>query len=132
MSKRRASVLGKRGAGTHQPERVSSNRPAGEVKPIVSKSKHGKPMRYDFHDTDEVFLEMAAIRRGCLWFAGIMALLCLFMFCGAVVAQGQESPDIEFRSLFQIRYAMPDTVQIQHIRSRCKTGLSETRGSGSG
>lgn len=73
-------------------------------------------MRHDFHDTDEVFLEMAAIRRGCLLFAGIMALLCMFMFCGAVVAQGQEaSPDIEFRSLFQIRYALPDTVEIQHI-----------------
>lgn len=68
-----------------------------------------------FHDTDEVFIEMAAIRRGCILFAIIMALLCLFMFCGAVAAPAQTAPDIEFRSLFQIRYALPDTVQLQHI-----------------
>lgn len=42
-----------------------------------------------FHDTDEIFLEIAAIRRGCLWFGAFMAALCLFMFCGAVAAHGQ-------------------------------------------
>ncbi len=52
--------------------------------------------------------------RGCLLFGGIMALICLFMFCGAVAAHGQKAPDVEFKSFFQIRAALPDTVLLIH------------------
>lgn len=50
--------------------------------------------------------------RGCLLFGCIMAIVCLLLFCSAVKAHGQ--PDIEFKSLFQIRAALPDTVFLIH------------------
>ena len=95
-----------------RPER---NRPAGQIKKIISKSKHGKMITHEeYHDNDEPPFEMAAIRRGCIWFAIITAIISVAM-CAATVAHGQASPNVEFRSLFQIRAALPDTVLLIHI-----------------
>lgn len=63
-------------------------------------------MTQQYHDTDE-----RPITDGCAGIlAAIIALMLLFPRCG----HGQ-SPDVEFKSLFQIRYAMPDTIQILHV-----------------
>lgn len=89
MSKRRSSVIGKRGAGKHQPEHVPNERPAGEVKPIISKTKHGKPVKYDLHE--ETFMpDFAGARRAAtafLLFAGLVAVLCVITCCSAVALE---------------------------------------------
>ena len=113
--KRRASIIGKRGAGIHQPQTGQQTRPAGQIKKIVSKSKHGK-MIQDFHDTDEEGPDFSNVRttmRGCLFALALIAIFAVAM-CAATVAHGQKSPDIEFKSLFQIRAALPDTVLLIH------------------
>lgn len=109
MTKRRSAVIGKRGPGIHQPQTNQNTRPAGQVKPIISKSKHGKEMQQN----ENITLEMAAIRRGCIWFAIITAIISVAM-CSATVAHGQNAPNVEFRSLFQIRAALPDTILLIH------------------
>ena len=91
MSKRRSSVYGKRGAGAHQPEHTQSARPQGEVKPVRSRTKHGKMIR-TFHDTDENPLpDFSGIRTafgGWLWALAALAVFVVAM-CGATVAHGQ-------------------------------------------
>ena len=67
----------------------------------------------EYHDNDEPAFEMAAIRRGCIWFAIITAIISVAM-CSATVAHGQNAPNVEFRNLFQIRAALPDTILLIH------------------
>lgn len=71
-----------------------------------------------FHDGEENPLpDFSGVRQafgGWLFVLIIIAIFSIAM-CGATAVKGQSAPDIEFRSLFQIRYAMPDTVQLQHI-----------------
>jgi len=107
------------GKGVHGKEaQIERKRPPGQIKPIISKSKHGKKMQTQFHDADDdIGPDFAGARRaikGCLWVLAIIAVFAVAM-CGATVAHGQTSPNVEFRSLFQIRYALPDTVQLQHV-----------------
>lgn len=91
MSKRKSAVLGKRGSGAHQPEHQPNTRPPGEVKPVISKSKHGK-MITKFHDTDENPLpDFSGIRTafsGWLWALAVLAIFAVAM-CGSVAAHGQ-------------------------------------------
>ena len=106
--KRRSSVIGKRGAGKHQVEPNRESRPAGQIKPVISKSKHGKMIRIDeFHDNDgDIGPDFATARRlfrGCLLFGGIMAIVCLLLFCSAVKAHGQT----EFISPFHVVITAP-------------------------
>ncbi len=56
MSKRRSSVLGKKGKGGHQPEAVPQTKRTGKVKPVVSKTRHGKPIEPDVSDGCAGFL----------------------------------------------------------------------------
>lgn len=50
MTKRRAAVIGKRGAGSHHPETVLPRRPHGEVKPVISRQKNGRPVDREVAD----------------------------------------------------------------------------------
>jgi len=76
--KRRSSVIGKRGSGKHQPETTPNARPPGEVRPVISTKKHGKPMQYAFHNTDE-----RPITDGCAGIiAAIIAIMLMFPRCG--------------------------------------------------
>lgn len=77
MSKRRKHPLGA-GKGRHGSEvQPAAKRPPGEIKPIISKSKHGK-MIHQFHDTDQ-----RPITDGCAGIlAAIVALILMFPRCG--------------------------------------------------
>lgn len=94
MSKHRKHPLGT-GKGRHGSEiQPATKRPPGEIKPIISKSKHGKMIHADeYHDTDEQMgpADTTGIRRAfhtCLWLAAILAIFAIAM-CSATVAQGQ-------------------------------------------
>jgi hypothetical protein len=107
MTKRRSSVIGKRGAGKHQVEPNRESRPAGQVKKIVSKSKHGKMLTHEeYHDNDDEigpdFSGARRVFRGCLLFGGIMAIVCLLLFCSAVKAHGQSRFSFEAKSVYLI------------------------------
>ena len=71
----------------------------------------------EFHDHDgDIGPDFAGVRRafkGCIIFALTAAILSVAM-CAATVAKGQSAPNVEFRSLFQIRAALPDTVLLIH------------------
>lgn len=56
MTHRRSSVLGKKGKGGHQPEAVPQAKRTGKVKPVVSKTRHGKPIEPDVSDGCAGFL----------------------------------------------------------------------------
>jgi hypothetical protein len=90
--KRRAAVLGKRGSGNYTPEQINGKkRPPGQVRPIISKSKHGKPMTH-FHDNENDLPDFDGARRivtGCIWLCAIIAVFSIAM-CSATVAHGQE------------------------------------------
>lgn len=74
MSHRRHN-LNTKGKGRHQGETVPQKaRPAGAVKPIISKQKFGKPMN------EQIIQEMAAIRRGCTVFGIVAGAACLIIF----------------------------------------------------
>lgn len=45
MSKRRKSVTGKHGRGMHFEQRIPESQHTGPVKPVVSKTRHGRPVR---------------------------------------------------------------------------------------
>ena len=74
-------------------------------------------MQTHFHDTDDdIGPDFAGLRRaikGWLWALAIIAVFAVAM-CAATVAKGQNAPNVEFRSLFQIRAALPDTVLLIH------------------
>ncbi len=74
-------------------------------------------MQTYFHDTDDDigpdFAGARRVFRGCIWLAIIIAVFSIAM-CAATVAKGQAAPNVEFRSLFQIRAALPDTVLLIH------------------
>lgn len=91
MTKRRKHPLGT-GKGRHGSEvQPAGKRPPGEVKPIISRTKHGKMIR-TFHDTDENPLpDFSGIRTafgGWLWALAALAVFVVAM-CGATVAHGQ-------------------------------------------
>lgn len=77
MTKRRKHPLGT-GKGRHGSEvQPAGKRPPGEVKPIISRTKHGKMTR-NFHDNDE-----RPITDGCAGIlAAIIALMLMFPRCG--------------------------------------------------
>lgn len=77
MTKRRKHPIGA-GKGRHGSEvQPAAKRPPGEIKPIISKSKHGK-MIHQFHDTDQ-----RPITDGCAGIlAAIVALILMFPRCG--------------------------------------------------
>jgi hypothetical protein len=106
MTKRRASVIGKRGAGKHQVEPNREARPAGQIKPVISTKKHGKKMQTHLHDTDDDigpdFSGARRVFRGCLLFGGIMAAICLALFFTAFKANGQSRFSFEAKSVYLI------------------------------
>lgn len=69
-----------------------------------------------FHDNENDMPDFDGLRRairGWLWLLAALAVFAIAM-CSATVANSQTAPDIEFRSLFQIRAALPDTVLLLH------------------
>lgn len=54
--KRRAAVIGKRGAGSHHPETLLPRRPNGEVKPVISKQKNGRPIEREVADAGNAWV----------------------------------------------------------------------------
>lgn len=86
MSHRRSQVLGKHGPGKHQPEHVKEARPTGEVKPVISKTKHGKPVKY--YEPETYMPDFSGARRAAkafLIFLALVLILCIAT-CGPVVA----------------------------------------------
>lgn len=110
--KRKAHTYGRKGKGGYYQAPVTTRRPAGSVQPIISNRKHGK-MKY-INSIQEGAAGFSRLIRWSIAGAIIAAVLSVSM-CAATVAHGQTSPDLQFRSLFQIRYALPDTVQLLHV-----------------
>lgn len=51
MTKRRAHVTEKKGTGSHAGKTVDpGKRPAGEVRPVISSTRHGKPVEREVSD----------------------------------------------------------------------------------
>jgi len=109
MTKRRTHPNGT-GKGRHGQEvQPDAKRPAGQIKPIISKSKHGK-MISNFHNTDDdIGPDFAGARRvlkGCLWLSITAAILSVAM-CGATVAHGQNAFSFEAKSVYLILEKQP-------------------------
>lgn len=62
MSHRRSAPSPAKGKGSHSKEQVPTVRPPGQVRPVVSSRRHGKPVEREVSDADgTVFIAVILI-----------------------------------------------------------------------
>lgn len=67
MSHRRSAPSPAKGKGSHSQQHVPTVRPPGQVKPVVSSRRHGKPVEREVSDA------------GCLGLVGIIIAALYFL-----------------------------------------------------
>lgn len=108
--KRKAHTYGRRGKGGHYQAPVTTRRPAGGVRPVISTRKHGKEMKY-INSIQEGAAGFSRLVRWSITGAIIAAILSVSM-CASVAASAQS-----FAAPFHLKVS-PESVTASHAVAR--------------